>query len=166
MTAITDAPFELAIRRTIDAPVAAVWRAWTDHLTEWWCPRPWRTEVIEHDLRPGGRSAMVMHGPAGERHEMEGVVLEVVPLRRIVFTDAFRAGWIPQKPFMLGFFDFTDLGAQTGYHAGARHWDAESYAQHQAMGFEAGWSAVADQLEQVARRIAGSQAKAGEPFSC
>ena len=39
-------PHELAIERTIDAPREIVWRAVTEHLTEWWCPRPWRSEIV------------------------------------------------------------------------------------------------------------------------
>ncbi len=35
---------------------------------------------------------MVMTGPDGAASPMEGVVLEVVPNRRIVLTNAFTAG--------------------------------------------------------------------------
>lgn len=143
----------LSIIRLIDAPRAAVWRAFTDHLTEWWCPRPWTTEIVEFDLRAGGRSAMIMRGPSGEESAMEGVFLEVVPAERVVFTDAFTAGWNPQGPFMVGSFEFTDEGGATRYTAIARHWTAEAMQQHEAMGFAEGWGTVADQLGEVARRI-------------
>jgi len=146
--------YELSVERLIDAPVAAVWKAWTDHLEEWWCPRPWKTELIEQDLRAGGRSAMVMRGPNGEEHPMEGVILEVVPERKVVFTDAFTEGWVPAGPFMVGFMEFTPEGDKTHYRGGARHWTAEAYEQHKAMGFEDGWGKVAEQLEEVARRLA------------
>jgi len=53
--------YELRVERLIDAPIDAVWRAWTDHLPEWWCPKPWTTDVIEIDGKPENRSAMVMH---------------------------------------------------------------------------------------------------------
>jgi uncharacterized protein YndB with AHSA1/START domain len=145
---------ELSISRLIDAPRDAVWRAFTDHLAEWWCPRPWTTEVIEQDLRPGGRSAMIMRGPDGEESAMEGVFLEVVPGEKVVFTNAFRAGWIPQNPFMVGYFEYADEGGKTRYHAGARHWSAEAMAAHEAMGFTQGWNTVAEQLEEVAKRLA------------
>jgi uncharacterized protein YndB with AHSA1/START domain len=146
--------YELSIERLIDAPVAAVWRAYTDHLAEWFCPRPWTVEVIAQELRPGGRSALIMRGPNGEESPAEGVYLEVVPERRVVFTDAFAAGWQPQGPFMVGTMEFTPEGDRTRYRAGARHWTAEARDQHAAMGFETGWSTVADQLEEVARRLA------------
>ncbi|TPG12159.1 SRPBCC family protein [Sphingomonas oligophenolica] len=148
--------FELSIERLIDAPVAAVWRAYTDHLAEWFCPAPWRAEVVAMDLRVGGRSAITMYGPHDEVQPNEGVYLEVLPERRIVFTDAFRDGWYPQGPFIVGFMDFAPEGDQTRYRGGARHWTREAMEQHQAMGFETGWTKVAEQLETVAKRIAES----------
>lgn len=145
---------DLTITRLIDAPREAVWRAYTDHLAEWWCPRPWSVELLEQDMRPGGRSAMIMRGPNGEESPQEGVYLEIVALERIVFTDAFSAGWHPQGPFIVGIMAFADEGTGTRYTATARHWSAEAKAQHEAMGFVEGWGKVAEQLEEVAKRIA------------
>ncbi len=138
--------FELAIERYIDAPPHTVFKVWTERLEEWWAPKPWTTRIIEQDLRPGGRTAMVMTGPGGEASQIEGVVLEFVPNVRIVFTDAFTAGWIPQKPFMVGFFELAPEGGGTRYRAGARHWDEATMKQHEAMGFQRGWAQVAEQL--------------------
>lgn len=145
---------ELKITRLIDAPREAVWRAFTDHLAEWWCPRPWSVEMIAQDMRPGGRSAMIMRGPNGEEMPQEGVYLEVIPLERIVFTDAFTHGWNPSGPFMVGTLTFADEDGKTRYTASARHWTAEAMQQHDSMGFEEGWGKVAEQLEEVAKRIA------------
>ena len=149
------APLELSITRLIDAPLDAVWRAWTEHLEEWWCPLPWTTELVEQDLRPGGRSAMIMRGPNGEEMFTEGVFLEVIPKQRVVFTDAFKSGWIPAGPFMVAYMEFAEENGKTRYNAGARHWTEEAYKQHEAMGFIPGWSKVAEQLESVAQRVAG-----------
>lgn len=145
--------YELVVERLIDAPADAVWKAWTEHLEEWWCPKPWTTEVIEHDLRAGGRAATIMRGPNGEEHVNEGVFLEVIPGRKVVFTDAFTAGWVPAGPFLVGFMEFTPEGDKTRYRGGARHWNEAAYDQHKQMGFEAGWAKVAEQLEEVARRL-------------
>lgn len=155
---MTDA-HELTVTRLMQAPRAAVWRAFTDHLADFWCPRPWTVEVIEQDLRPGGASSMVMHGPNGERFPNNGVYLEVVPETRVVFTDAFTAGWQPAGPFMIGIVEFADeaVDGRTGtrYTGRARHWRAEDADKHRAMGFEAGWAQVAEQWEEVARSLAG-----------
>ena len=149
MTTAADG-YELSITRQIDAPPATVWRVWTERLEEWWAPKPWTTRVIENDFRFGGRSAMLMSGPDGTSSPMEGVFLEITPQRRIVFTNAFRAGWIPQPPFMVGIFEFVEEGYRTQYTAKARHWDEAAMRQHKGMGFQAGWTTVAGQLAAIA----------------
>jgi uncharacterized protein YndB with AHSA1/START domain len=153
---VTKAAFELSIERYIDAPPATVFKVWTERLEEWWAPKPWTTKVIEQDLRPGGRSAMIMSGPDGEKSPMEGVILEVVPNEEIVFTNAFTAGWIPQTPFMVGFFTFAPEGRGTRYRAGARHWDEAALKQHEAMGFTQGWGICAAQLAELAEAEANA----------
>ncbi|OYY69115.1 SRPBCC family protein [Sphingomonas sp. 28-63-12] len=145
--------YELSVTRLMDVSRAIVWRAWTEHLTEWWCPKPWTTEVIANDMRPGGRSAMIMRGPNGEESAMEGVFLEVIPGEKVVFTNAFTKGWIPQAPFMIGIMTFADEDGKTRYVGSARHWDQAAMEQHAAMGFVDGWSVVAEQLEAVARGL-------------
>ncbi|URW75136.1 SRPBCC family protein [Sphingomonas donggukensis] len=151
-------PFELSLTRLIDAPVDAVWRAWTEHQDEWFCPRPWRSRTIVQELRAGGRSEIVMHGPDGEEKHLEGVFLEVEPGARVVSTDAFTAGWLPAGPFMVRIDTFErvgeNAGGQTRYTATARHWTQEARDNHAAMGFDAGWNAATDQLAAVAERIA------------
>ena len=141
---------ELSIERLIDAPPEVVWRVWTERTEEWFCPKPWRVEILEQDLRPGGKSAMIMRGPDGEEMPMEGVFLEIVPGRRIVSTDAFKAGWEPQGPFMVAATEFIEEGGKTRYRASARHWTAEAKQQHEAMGFQDGWGKVAEQLAELA----------------
>lgn len=157
---MSDMANELAIERIIDAPPEVVWRVWTERMEEWFCPKPWRVEVIAQELRPGGRSAMVMKGPNGEEHPQEGVILEVVPGRRIVSTDAFHAGWVPAGPFMVGIWEFEPIeGGRTRYRAAARHWSEDARKSHEEMGFEAGWMTCADQLAELAE----AEARAGVP---
>jgi uncharacterized protein YndB with AHSA1/START domain len=151
-------PFELSVERRIDAPPGEVWRIMTDRITEWWCPRPWTTTIADLDWRPGGAFHLVMRGPQGEadcqgEDSVGGVLLEFVPGRRFVFTDAFSAGWIPQKPFMVGCFEIEPDGNGTIYRASARHWDKEAMEEHKRMGFDEGWGAVADQLAALAEKV-------------
>jgi uncharacterized protein YndB with AHSA1/START domain len=90
------AAHELSISRLIDAPPHVVYRVWTQRTGEWWAPRPYTTPVVDLDLRPGGRGRMVMRAPEGTEMPNEGVFLEIVPNEKIVFTNAFTAGWIPR----------------------------------------------------------------------
>ena len=147
---MTNDALELSVTRLIDAPADTVWTIITERMQEWWCPKPWRVEIIEQDWRPGGRSAMVMRGPNGERMPQEGVFLEVSPGKRLVFTDAFKAGWHPQPPFMVGIMELAAEGGKTRYTATARHWTQEACDRHKAMGFDQGWAVVAGQLAALA----------------
>jgi uncharacterized protein YndB with AHSA1/START domain len=51
---------------------------------------------------------------------------------------------------MVGTMEFADEGGKTRYTGSARHWTKESYEQHKAMGFEQGWTLVAEQLAALA----------------
>ncbi|MGK2909706.1 MAG: SRPBCC family protein [Sphingobium sp.] len=145
---MTDNPaHELSVERHIAASPEKVWDVMTERLTEWWCPKPWTTEIVEMDRRPGGRSAMIMHGPEGEQHPQEGIYLAYEPGRRFAFTDALTADLMPSGPFMIGIFGIEAEGDGTRYSAKARHWTQEAMERHSEMGFEEGWGAVADQLK-------------------
>lgn len=139
---------ELTVIREIEAPVEHVYRVWTTRLQDWWCPRPWTTPGAEIDFRAGGRLYLEMKAPNEPPFPLEGVILEATPNERIVFTDAYRAGWRPTpEPFMTGIFEFKAMpDGCTRYQASARHWSAEACATHQARGFRGGWGVVADQL--------------------
>jgi uncharacterized protein YndB with AHSA1/START domain len=138
---------ELSVTQRIDASPEEVYRVWTERLADWWCPRPWTTEVVELDFRPGGAFRTIMRGPDGESNDVAGVFLDVVPGARIVTTDAFAPGWIPQDPFMAGVWTFEAEDGATRYTAAARHWNAETIRQHDTMGFHDGWSRATEQLK-------------------
>ena len=114
---------DLVLTRLLDAPADKLYRCWTEPalLVQWFVPEPWSVARVDVDVRPGGRSLVVMRSPEGLEMPNDGVYLEVVPNRRLVFTDAYRAGWIPaDKPFMTAIVSFDPLGAQTRYTAIAR----------------------------------------------
>jgi len=143
---------ELSITRFIDAPLERVWQVMTERTAEWWCPRPYRTEVRALDWRAGGAFHLDIQDPECKSLEGAdgGVLLEVTPGRGFVFTDALGPEWVPRPAFMVGFFELEPEGNGTRYRAGARHWTDEALEQHRQMGFEQGWMAVADQLAALA----------------
>jgi len=61
---------KITVTREFDAPVADVWRAWTEKelLEQWWAPKPWRAESKDMDFRNGGHWLYAMVGPEGEKH--------------------------------------------------------------------------------------------------
>lgn len=147
MTDIAD--LDLSVTTYIAAPPETVWQVMTQRQEEWWCPKPWRAEIVEQDWRPGGRAAMIMHGPNGEQFPNEGIFLEVTPGVRFVSTDAFTAGWKPAGPFMVGIWEIAPEGEGTRFTAFARHWTQEAYDQHKSMGFDEGWGTMALQLKEL-----------------
>ena len=138
---------ELSLTRFIDAPPAKVWQVMTERQTEWWCPVPWRAEVVAQDKRPGGRCEMVFKGPDGEEEPQNGIYLAWDEGRRFVTTDAVTADMQPAGPFMIGIWEIAPEGEGTRYTATARHWTEETAQQHEDMGFTEGWGACADQLK-------------------
>ena len=144
-----DEALELSVTISIAAPPEKVWEVLTTRQEEWFCPRPWRLEIVEQDWRPGGRSSTVICGPDGERMPQEGVFLDVVPGKHFISTDAFTVGWKPAGPFMVGIWAIEPEGEGTRYTGSARHGSKEAYEQHKAMGFIEGWGAVAQQLKEI-----------------
>lgn len=141
---------ELSVETTIDAPPQKVWDIMTAQFEQWWCPKPWRTEIVEQDWRTGGRSSVTLRGPnAGEEHHLEGIFLEVTPGVRFVSTDAVNHRLEPQNPFMIGIWELIPQGSGTLYRASARHWTEEAMEQHADMGFTDGWQACARQLKEL-----------------
>jgi uncharacterized protein YndB with AHSA1/START domain len=84
---------DLVIVRVLSAPVARVWRAWSDpaQLARWWGPKGFSMEVASLDLRPGGVFHYAMSAPGGTMGKMWGkfVFTEVVPQERIVYISSF-----------------------------------------------------------------------------
>lgn len=142
--------YELTITRLINAPPELVYKAWIDPvmMKEWFCPRPWRVTHVENDVRPGGASLVIMKGPEGQEFPNRGVYLEVIPGKKLVFTDAYVSAWVPsEKPFMTGVLTFNNEGGKTRYTARVYHWTEADLKQHEQMGFHDGWSKATDQLE-------------------
>lgn len=154
---MTDTTHDLVLNRILDAPRDKLWRCWTepDLLMPWFCPKPWFVSEARIDLRPGGEFFTLMNGPGGEQFGNPGVFLDVAPMERLVFTDAFQPGWRPAgRPFMAAEVLFEDEGnSKTRYTARAMHWTAEARKEHEDMGFHEGWGKAADQLEEFAKTI-------------
>ena len=147
---------ELSITKLFDVPTDKLYRCWTEPalLVQWFTPPPWKTIRAETDVRPGGSSYIVMQGPDGTEMPNRGVYLEVIPNKKLVFTDAYTSAWVPSgKPFFTGIITFENEGGKTRYIARALHWTAEDSKAHEAMGFHEGWGKVAEQMAALAATL-------------
>ncbi|WP_417594924.1 SRPBCC family protein [Parasphingorhabdus sp.] len=152
MTATQESHHELSITRHIAAPPDKVWDIMTNHIEQWWCPKPWRAEFETLERHAGGASNCTMYGPDGEVHPHPGLVLAWDEGRRFAFTDAIVGDLEPAGPFMIGIWEIEAENGGTRYTATARHWTKEAQAQHKEMGFEEGWGACADQLASLCQK--------------
>jgi len=81
-------------------------------------PLPWTTPHAELDVRPGGASLVVMHGPDGNGIPNRGAYPEVVENERLVITDACTHAWEPaENPFMTVILTFDEEDGKTRYTA-------------------------------------------------
>jgi uncharacterized protein YndB with AHSA1/START domain len=151
-----DPELDLVLEREIEVPRRLVWAAWTEpeHLKQWFCPRPWGVSHCEIDLRPGGMFHTTMRSPEGEEFPNAGCYLEVVPMERLVWTDALLPGYRPApEPFMTGVLLLEDKGAGTLYRAIAIHRDVDTRKRHEEMGFHQGWATALDQLVEYSKAM-------------
>lgn len=150
-------PNDLEISRLLDAPRAALWRAWTEPalLEQWWCPKPWTTQVKAFELHPGGGFHTFMQGPDGGSSDNPGCFLEIVPGSRIVFSSLLLGGWRPATPWMAftAVISLADEADGTRYVATVMHPDEATRARHEELGFFEGWNLCIDQLEVLARTL-------------
>jgi uncharacterized protein YndB with AHSA1/START domain len=115
------------------------------------------------DLRPGGVFRTVMRSPEGEEHPNFGCYLELVPNRKLVWTDALEAGFRPSRhPAHDGFrfraaISLEPQGKATKYTAVAMHGDETARRKHDEMGFQDGWGTALDQLV-ASMKSAGTRA--------
>jgi uncharacterized protein YndB with AHSA1/START domain len=95
-----------------------------------------------------------MRGPEGQEFDNAGCYLEVVPQKRLIWTDALLAGYRPSaNPFFTAVLELEPSGKGTRYTATAIHRDEQGRKKHEEMGFYQGWGTVLDQLVVYAKTM-------------
>ena len=81
----------LTIVRSFEAPMDAVFEAWTkpEQLARWWGPEGVHVPEFKLDVRDGGNWRTVMRGSQGD-NIVSGTYREVSPPDRLVFTWAWE----------------------------------------------------------------------------
>lgn len=146
---------ELQITRIYDAPVEAVWDAWTDpaQVGQWWGPRGFTLTHHSKDLRPGGHWNYTMHGPDGTDYPNWTTYLEVEKHRRLVYDHGAND---TQPPLFRVNVLFTALGERTRMEMTmtlATPEEAERSRKFvKEAGGEATWDRLGEHLAQVKDR--------------
>lgn len=149
---------QLHVERLFHAPVALVWRAWTEPtlLDQWWAPKPWKTETQSMDFRVGGSWRYCMCGPAGERHHCKADFMaidkEVSYKLQDVFCDENGIA-NPDFPSVISTIHFHIQGNQTLVKVLATYPSAEALDQIIAMGFKEGFAMAHENLDALLKEL-------------
>jgi uncharacterized protein YndB with AHSA1/START domain len=134
-------PFECVVRRTLAAPVRAVYRVWTEpeFAKRWSWGAAFTTLSVEIDLRVGGTwRQQVRDKKTGEVWSFDGEFREIVADRRLVHTFHWFNGAGTDHGTSLVAIDFTERGAETDVVI--THTQLPSVAERD--GTAAGWEDV------------------------
>jgi len=79
------------IKRTFNLPLYKVWEAWTvpEVFIKWWGPEGYTCPYCNIDFKPGGKYLAAMRSPEGQDIWSTGSYKEIIPNKKIVYTDSF-----------------------------------------------------------------------------
>lgn len=147
---------ELTLKRTFDAPIELVFKAWTDPalMAKWWGPNEFTTPICELDVRPGGKLLVVMHGPKNTDFDLDfpmtGTYQEVVPPTRLVFTaEAVQDEKGDPQLVTLDTVTFKDVGSKTEMTLHIVVVKSTPVSAGALAGMEMGWSQSLDKLAKL-----------------
>src|SRR5438105_152940 len=103
----------VSVNRVIDAPIERVWHAWTvaDELKQWFSSQTENIDVIEFNVRPGGKVRLKSSASAGE---YTWTYLKIDEPKELVFDILDFS--LPQYPDGIGgvcHVDFNVVGDRT-----------------------------------------------------
>ena len=103
---------EIKITRVYDAPVKAVWDAWTDlkQVAQWWGPRGFTITTHSKELKPGGVWHYTMHGPDGTDYPNKTLYHVVEKHARLVYD---HGGYDDRPPLFRVTVTFADVKGKT-----------------------------------------------------
>ena len=103
---------DIHIVRVYDAPVKAVWDAWTDpnQLAKWWGPRGFTITTHSKDFRVGGHWKLTMHGPDGNNVPNYIKYIEVGTHSKLIYD---HGGVKEQPPMFRVSVVFTESNGKT-----------------------------------------------------
>lgn len=144
-----EADRELIITRSFDAPARLLFEAWSkpEHLKKWFGPVGYPVTMCEMDFRVGGLWRAAMTGPSGtQQTPFGGEYLEIVPNRRIVFSNGFE---LPGAEKMIMTISFDEKDGKTLLTMRTLFASIAQKATHVGAGMAEGIASGLDQLTDV-----------------
>ena len=143
---------DLVFERFIDAPTRLVWEALTkpEHLKEWYMPKAWgRVARAEMDVRPGGIFSIDIAGADGQEFPNLGCFLDVVPMKRLVWTSMLFPGYRPavfDDIPITAIVEMESVEGGTRYVFTALHRDEADCEKNRESGWQQGTDIALDQF--------------------
>jgi uncharacterized protein YndB with AHSA1/START domain len=152
LTAPADRPASI-ITRSFAAPVTLVWKAITDpaHLAQWWGPHGYTNQILEMDVRPGGKWRIDHRAPDGTQYDFHGEYLEVEEPTRLVQTFTMEGEWA-EKP-LTEIYTLEERDGRTYLHNEMLYDTPEERDAMLKTGMEWGARQCMDRLEILARDL-------------
>jgi uncharacterized protein YndB with AHSA1/START domain len=134
----------LTIRRRVNAPPAQVFAAWTDpqKIMRWFGPGQVQCTHAEFDARVGGRYVIAAQSPDGDKHQVGGVVREIVPNQKLVYTWAWHT--MPERESLVTIELKPDGDGTLLTLTHAQFADVDARDRHQN-----GWNSALDKMEKL-----------------
>jgi uncharacterized protein YndB with AHSA1/START domain len=153
LTRVSDREFVLT--RVFSAPRRLLFEAWTnpEHVRRWYGCSTMRLAVCEIDLRVGGSYRYVMRASDGGEHTMTGVYREIVPPRRLVYTERYVTEGFASNEAQVTVI-FAEHEGMTTLTSTVLHGSREDCDGHLSSGMERGAAEVYDRLEVLLRTMA------------
>jgi uncharacterized protein YndB with AHSA1/START domain len=148
---------EINITRLYDAPVKAVWDAWTDpkQVAQWWGPRGFTLTTHSKDLRPGGSWKYAMHGPDGVDYPNVTKYFEVEKYAKLVYD---HGGSDDRPPLFRVTVLFSEVNGKTKMDMTMKLESAEAAEETRKFIKTAGGNSTWDRLaEFVAKESSGTE---------
>lgn len=148
---------DINLTRVYDAPLSAVWEAWTvpGEIAQWWGPRGFTLTTHSRDLRTGGHWHYTMHGPDGTDYENTTQYLEVLPKQRLVYD---HGGHRDRPPLFRMTVLFTERDGRTQLDLTMSLASPEVAEQTRGFIRKAGGESTWDRLaEHLGKRCAGKE---------
>jgi len=144
---------DLRLTRVYDAPVRAVWDAWTipEQVEKWWGPRGFTLTTHSKDLRAGGTWRYTMHGPDGVDYPNVTKYHVVEPYQKLVYD---HGGTDDRPPLFRVTVTFTETNGKTTMEMISSLPSPEAAAEMakfiKMAGGNATWDRLAEHLETAA----------------
>ena len=144
---------EIRLTRVYEAPVRAVWDAWTipEQVEKWWGPRGFTLTTHSKDLRVGGTWRYTMHGPDGVDYPNVATYHVVEPYAKLVYD---HGATDETPPLFRVTVTFTEADGRTAmemiFKLASPEAAAETAKLIKRAGGNATWDRLAEHLEGTA----------------